>query len=266
MQRKSGYDFIGNFEQAHREIARIQVCSIPMQQAFLLAIGHYYPDDNNMLRIKGKRPLKNNKTIKYDTFLALEIEYFRSGIQVIRLNDENEIETWINAVVREDETIKERGNKKILYPPKSPKLIEPSKDLFQEIIEMSPDSIQSVASCGFRDLGQKRIDTIDEYAIKNNYDKWGIYFLKIMTDENVKGEAIHKVKGIGKGLRGKWRESLGLPPGYNLEAVEIEPDNDKAYNRGWTMALSVFKDKLENGKSGKMAFEETWEQVFEFYE
>ncbi len=268
VQRKSGYDFIGNFEQAHREIARIQACGIPIDQAFLLAIGYYYPDDNGFLRIKGKRPLKNNKTITYDTFLALEAEYRFSSVHVVKLNDESEIELWINAQIRELETIQKRNNRKELYPPKTSRLVEYSTDLFQEIVEIPEDNIRSILARGFPGLGQVKIDSIVEYATKHHYDKWGIYFFKIMTDEDIKGKAVHKVKGIGTGLRRKWRESLGLPPGYNLIVENLEAAKSKAYtyNQGWQMALSVFRNKLENGTSGKVAFKETWEHRWEFYE
>lgn len=257
-QRKSGYDFIGNFEQAHREIARIQANKIPMHQAFILAIGHFKPDDNGLLRITGKRPLENNKSIKYDTFLALEAEYRYSGVNVIRLNDESEIEIWINSQLREYETIKSRDFKKELYPSPQAPLLFPDNEIniLQEIKEIPDTDIRYFLNSGLKGFGQKTANNLVDYVQSNmgHLDSWGIYYIKILTDEDVKGKAIHNISNWGEKSRAKFRQILGLPKGYNLSVREIELDGEQQFRAGWKMGLLTMRDLIEKGMSSMDAY------------
>lgn len=270
VQRKSGYDFIGNFEQAHREIARIQACKIPMRQAFILAIGHYKPDDNGLLRITGKRPLDNNKSLKYETFLALEAEYRLSGVNVVRLNDESEIETWINAQVRELETIRNRGNKKELFTTNNFMIYEPGNepDYLQEVVEVSETDIRYFLACGLKGFGQSTANNLVEYcqSYTPNLDRWGVYALKVLTDLDEKGKPVHNVKGWGKKGIEKLRLILGLPDNYNLDVREIEFDSDKAYMRGWNTALEIFLGLVKEGKPATEAWQMVKNNMFELME
>lgn len=257
-QRKSGYDFIGNFEQAHREIARIQACKIPMHQAFILAIGKYYPDDNGLLRITGKRPLDNNKSLKYDTFLALEAEYRYSGVNVVKLNDENEIEIWINSQLREYQTIKDRNFKKELYPSTSTPITHPQDgvDYLQAVFEVPDDDIRYFLNSGLKGFGQKTANALVDYAKEHqgHLDAWGIYYIKILTDEDEKGKAIHNVPNWGDKSRAKFRKILGLPKGYNLSVREEALDGEQQFKSGWRMALIVMRQLIEQGKSSMEAY------------
>ena len=103
--RKSGYDAIGNFDQVWHEIGRMKDCNIPMQQCFILPIGIFKPNKDGLLRIEGKRPLKNNASIEYLTYLKNEAEWGYSGVQVRRLNDESELALFIQAQIEELERI-----------------------------------------------------------------------------------------------------------------------------------------------------------------
>lgn len=268
VQRKSGYDFIGNFEQIWYEVARIQACKIPMSQVFILAIGQYKQDDNGSLRITGKRPLANNEKITYKTFNKIKAQLIFSGVTVFDLNDESEIEGWIEAIIETRQDIKDRNSKKEMFIKNEYTLFEEDgePDLLQEVIVIPSDDIRSVSSCGFPDLGPARVRAIFNYAQEQGVDRWGIHFWKIMTDEDENGKAVHNVKGIGDKLRKQWRLIIGLPDGYNLSVQEIEFNADKAYNRGWRQGLITFRDLLERGQSAKEAFQNAMEFKFEFFE
>lgn len=253
VQRKSGYDFVGDFEQAFREIARMQACNIPMQQAFILAIGQFYPDDNGLLRIKGKKPLKNNKRLTYNTFLALEAEYRFCGVQVVRLNDESEIQTWIEAITRERQTIRDRGNLKELYASPKVKLEEISigSNIFQGVIEVKPHDIRYFFNSGLKNFGQVVANSLMRYAAEKGVASYGFHAIKLLTDEDDQGKAIHKIPNWGKVSRKKFRDILYLEKGSNLTVKDISRSENEAYNKGWRMFSTIFTKRLEEAKEEK---------------
>lgn len=270
VQNKFGYDFIGNFEQIWKEVARIQACKIPMGQAYILRIGHFKPDSDGLLRITGKRPLEHNKSITYQTFLNFERQLLRSGVWVQALNDDSEIESWIEAVLRTDESISSRNGQKLIYPQR-PKIIEPLEDdpdnvtfdLFQEIIEIPPDDVRNLAAA-FPGCGQVTIDAIVKYADDNYIAHTGINFIRLMTDVDSKGKPAYNIKGIGKKSVEKWRGMLQLPDGFNLRFQEVEFDTDRAYNRGWREGLQLFRAMIEDGVKATEAYDKAFNCTFEF--
>jgi len=268
IQRKSSYDFTGNFEQVWREIARVQKLKIPASQFYVLAIGRYKPDDNGLLRITGKRPLENNKKLTYKTFLKLQEQLFCSGVRVVQLNDESEIEQWIEATIETRQDITERDSKKELFIQNNYSIYEPENepDILQEVIEVVDTDIRYFLACGLKGFGQKTANSLIEFAQTQTpqVDRWGVYAIKLLTDEDEKGKAVYNIPGWGNKSREKFRQILGLPAGYNLSVQEIEFDKERAFKQGWRMALTIFKDLLDKGHKPALAFEAVWNFTFEF--
>ena len=266
-QRKSGYDFIGDFNQVFKEIARMQACNIP--NPYILAIGHYKPDDDGLLRITGKKPLQNNRSITYDTFLTLEAEYRYSGCQVVKLNDESEIETWINAQMRELETIQNRDKRKELYPDTNFPIFEPGHepDYLQEVEEIPDTDIRYFLARGLKGFGQTLANNLVEYADNETpqVHRWGLYAMKVLTDEDEKGKSVHKIKGWGNGKRKKFRDILGLSPGYNMSVREIEFERERAFVKGWQTALNFLEQLIRDGHESNAAFSAVRKMEVEFF-
>lgn len=256
VQVKIGYDAIGDFSQVDREIARFQACKIPMQQAFILCCGQYYPNEEGLLRIKGVKPLENNKSIKYETFLKLEAEWRYSGMQVQRLNDIEELPTWISAQLGELERIEARGKKEI-YPKGEP-FVPEQADIWQPVVEVSHHDPRYVLCAGLKGFGPKRAQAVLDYiatelphlgirfdGVDSEFRTTLYHFLKVLTEADAKGKPVHKISGIGQEGFRELRQLVGLRDGFNLSATNDVDHNGAGYMRGWYGALKCLKELIE---------------------
>lgn len=260
-QRKSGYDAIGDFNQIWLEIARMQACRIPMQQCFILPIGIYKPNDDGYLRIQGER---SNRSILYETYLKNEAEWGYSGVQVRRLNDESELPVFVKAQFDELVRVEGRGGIKESYPQRPVPNFEPD-NIWQTVSELDKEKWEYFLMAGLHNFGVDTIRNVNDYIQENIAHVWGcgLYALKVISDENEKGKAVHNVKGIGDGKRAYARRVLGLPKGFNLSVEEI--GIHRSFVHGWYAALKCFEELLKSGVDGKSAFESCLKQVNIFF-
>jgi len=248
-QRKSGYDAIGDFNQIWLEIARFQALKIPMGQCFIIPIGIFYPDSSGYLKIENKRQPANLEKISYLTYLKNEAGWGYSGAQVRRLNNENELEFFIQAQVEEFQRIEDRGNLKEVY---SRGTAFVTNDPFQEVKEI--DDWRNLLLSGLKGFGLKTAQSLGDYIDQNLDHIWhsGYWALKILTDQNEKGKAIHDIPGWGEVSRKRLRDILGLPPTVNLSVTHLEDRYD--YEAGWNASIDLFRELVEKGKSPVEAY------------
>lgn len=248
-QRKSGYDAIGDFNQIWLEIGRMKSKDIPMMQCFILPIGKFYGDQDGLLRIEGKKPLKNSERITYLTYLKNEAEWGYSGMQVRRLNDEGELSLFVQAQTEELERIENRDSVKEVFS-KGVAIIP--DDPFQEVREV--DDWRNLFLNGIKGIGLKTLDSIQEYA---QDDLPGAFrALQYIVNLDDKGKSLHRIGGIGTKTISNIRKMLGLKDGQNIYVRDFDCQTE--FNAGWRSALDSFREMLEAGKK-KPA--EIWKQL-----
>lgn len=258
-QRKSGYDAC-NFDQIWLEIARIQKCHIPINQAFVLPIGIFRPSSDGLLRIDGKRPLENNEKLTYLTYLKQEAEWGYSGVSVRRLNDESELSLFIQAQMDELMRVEGRDNKKEVWTKGSD---WEYTDPWQDVKEI--DDWRNLFLSGLKGFGPKTAKNVQVYIQDHIDHVWenGYYVLRILTEENEKGKPKHNIPGWGDEKRKRLREIMGLQKGFNIGLEEVELP--RPYTAGWTAALDAFKYLVEEKKkSGPQAWMQLYNEEIPF--
>lgn len=253
-QRKSGYDAIGDFNQIWLEIARFQLLKIPMQQCFILPIGRFYPDDAGLLRVEDKTSIDIHR-ITYLTYLKNEAAWGYSGIQVRRLNDEVELALFIQAQFEELQRIESRGNKKEVVTKGTEWVYD---DPFQEVTEIN--DWRTLLLSGIKGVGIETVKNLIQYFEDNISHIWpsGYHAYSVLTAEDCKGKAIHKISGWGNGKRKALRDLLGLPDGLNLSIEDVTEEKKWDYIKGWYAGLDAFKYLIDEKK---LSGPEAWQQV-----
>lgn len=258
-QIKIGYDIL-NFDGLKSSIARMQVCRIPMPQCVLLFIGRDWQDDNDLLRIENSKPYGDTT---YKTFLKLKRKWIARGGVVDWLNNEDQLPMWIEAQLEAIEDVETEGKREI-YPHRPVPTFEPD-DIWQPVTEVPKDDIRYFLCAGMDGFGAKTGNNVVEYIQDNlsHLEGSGFYFLKVLTDEDEKGKAVHNVKGWGDKSREKLRLMLSLPKGFNLDVREM--GQVKQYDEGWYSAMKSLKEMIEDGHSVKDAFNSLIKQANEFF-
>jgi len=223
VQIKIGYD-ICSFDQLHSSIARMQSAQIPKGQAILLPIGEYWEDDTGLLRIKGQKAFG---TTSYSTLGTIyDMWEYRGGtVESLPPRSINDLQQWIDRKVKSLEKVLSEG-KKDIYPPPPTFTIE---DIWQDVNEIN-DWRRFFVS-GLEGFGSKTAQNVYDY-ISENYPEnpsSAYLVLYLLTDEDEKGKAIHKIPNWGKVSRKKFREILGVPDGWSLGEMTYKI----AFYQGW---------------------------------
>lgn len=249
VQLKIGYDIL-SFDALHNFCARIQKCQIPKQQAILLQVGSYWKDENNYFRVKGKQKQGFTTWQQYRKMLMVNMT---RGITVFpeQLESIDDLLGWIEDYQSALEKIEKEPNKEI-YPPKQKLIFQPD-DIWQLVEEVPKESWEYLLCSGLDGMGQKTVQAVREYFHNELLvPPTGHQVLKVLTDQDENGKALHKISGWGDKRRKTLRNILFLPDGFNLEV--IEKGIDKPYQKGWQVALETFKELVENGHNAQDAF------------
>ena len=260
VQRKHGYDVL-SFDALKSSIARMKAAKIPQQQSILLFIGKDWQDDSGLLRVENSKPYGDST---YQTFLKLKAKWRYRGGVVDWLNNPEQLPIWIQAQIETLNDIETEGKREI-YPNRPEPNFEPD-DIWQETEEVKKEDIRYFLCAGLFGFGPKLANAVREYANQNTprLDSWGVYYLKLLTDEDKGSKPVHKVPGWGDKRRTDLRQILGLPSGYNLSANEIETDEGKAFFKGWFAALKSFKEMVDEGHKPITAWQALMKQANEF--
>jgi hypothetical protein len=254
-QRKSGYDAIGDFNQIWLEIGRMK--QIPMQQCFILPIGKFYGDAEGLLRIEGKKPLKNAERITYLTYLKNEAEWGYSGVQVRRLNNEDELELFIEAQFDELQRIENRQGKKEIFTKGISTF--PADDPFQEVSKI--DDWRTPFLTGFPGIGIKTLENIAEY-LKDDFVSF-VRAIQVIVNTDSESKPLHKILGIGDKTRQEVKRLLGLKDNHNILVRDNDPLTD--FQAGWNSALDGFMVLVkEKGVNPQKAWKQMREEEIPF--
>jgi len=241
VQRKSGYDIL-SFDNLKHAIARMKACSIPQQQSILLFIGKDWQDDNGLLRVEGSKPYGDTT---YETFIKLKAKWrFRGGV-VDWINNPEQLQLWIEAQENALLDVESEGKREI-YPDRQLPELEPD-DIWQPVEEIDRGDIRYLMCAGLYGFGPKLANSVLDYANENGLSSLGIYYFKLLTDENEKGKAVYNVKGWGNKSRGNLRQMLALPKGVNIGFEHLDSDEGKQWCKGWIAALESFRQMIDNG-------------------
>jgi hypothetical protein len=260
VQVKIGYDIL-SFDGLKSSIARMQKCQIPMPQCILLFIGRDWQEDNtDLLRIENSKPF--GKTT-YKTFIKLKAKWRARGGIVDWLNDIEQLPMWIEAQQEVLADIENEG-KRELYPSRPVPQFEP-EDVWQPVTEVPKDDIRYFLCAGMDGFGAKTGNNVIQYIHENlaHLEGSGFYFLKVLTDEDKKGKAIHEVKGWGDKSRERLRLMMSLPKGFNLDVKEV--GITRQYEDGWYAAMKCLKEMIESGHPVRDAFNSLIKQANEFF-
>lgn len=241
VQRKSGYDIL-SFDNLKRAIARMKAVGIPQQQCLLLLIGRDWQDDNSLLRVEGSKPYGETT---YKTFIKLKAKWrFRGGV-IDWLNNIEQLSEWIEAQAEALDDVENEGKREI-YPDRQLPIFEPD-DIFQGVEEIPRDDIRHLMCSGLHGFGPKLANAVLDYSAEEFQSSLGIYYLKLLTDEDVKGKAVHNIKGWGNKSRTNLRNLLALPKGINIGFEHLDNDEGKQWCKGWLAFGESFKQMIDDG-------------------
>jgi hypothetical protein len=89
------------------------------------------------------------------------------------------------------------------------------------------------------------------------------HFWKVLTDEDEKGKAIHNVPGWGNIGRKRFRETIGLLPGYNL-SVQHWQDCQTGFIKGWYSFADTFIERIKAGGNAQEVYGQLIQMADEF--
>lgn len=248
VQIKIDYDCL-SFDAIHNFCARVQAAKIPQQQAILLRVGEHWQDDDNLLRIKNQKPY--GKTTWRD-YRKSVMSAMGRGVTVYPeiLASIDDLQGWIEDYQDTLEKFEKEGKREI-YPPRVAPMFE-IDNIWQLVEEVEPNTWEYFLCAGLYGMGQKTVQNIRDYfqdTLARVPDGWHV--LKVLTEEDAKGNGVHNVKGWGDGKRKNLRDLLMIPPGWNIDLMN---DFTTPYQSGWKAALWKFKKLMDEGNNPKDAF------------
>lgn len=259
VQRKHGYDIL-NFDGLKSSISRMKKCDIPQQQCILLFIGKDEPAtlsdvDSDKFTISGQEPYAE---VTYKTLQKVKALWRYRGGVVDQIPYPEALAHWIEAQSEALQDVMEQGKREV-YPSQQP--VWESDDVWQEIEEVPRDDPRWLL-CAIDGIGPTIANRVRDYCIAGG---WGFTYytaLKVLTDLDVTGKSVHKVKGWGKGLRDKLRRMLDLSHNemftYNLYVSDIKDLNDPgaSHLRGVKVGIKFIEYGIKRmGLSGGQAIE-----------
>lgn len=248
VQIKIDYDCL-SFDAIHNFCARVQAAKIPQQQAILLRVGEHWQDENGLFRIKNQKPYGKTKFADYRCSVMATMA---RGVTVYpeNLTSIEELPQWIEDYQATLEKIEKEGKREV-YPPRVPPVFEVD-DIWQMIEEVPPNTWEYFICAGLHGMGQKTVQNIRDYfqdTLARVPDGWHV--LKVLAEEDEKGNGVHKVANWGDGKRKNLRDLLMIPDGWNIDLLN---DFTTPYQSGWKAALWKFKALMDEGKNPKDAF------------
>jgi len=147
VQIKSGYDFVLNHEQRHKFAARTQALRISHSRRLYLGVGDYKVDKDGFLICGTYKPLQK---ITWATFTQMQLDAMNRGIHWLTIRDEGELPMFIEQV------------SKLMEAPREVKVFTKQAynwdngDYWQQMEEVSQESMQHILACGLPGFGPKR--------------------------------------------------------------------------------------------------------------
>lgn len=259
VQLKFNYDFVTNHEQRHKFPARVQALKIPHWQCVYLFVG----DDREKegyFTIGGKNPLNG---ISYRTFMKMKAKARLRGCHVEWIRSEAQLEEWIQV---QAEALEE-SHKDTIFT--KPSYVWDDGDIWQQVEEVSPESVQHILACGLPGFGPKRANSVVEYLARNHYPVCLYTALAVLCQIDEKGKRVHKIPSIGAEYWKRARDWVlrcqtvdGKEEDNNvvgsLNLCLHSTDNLNEFHRGAKSGIKqlvgFFEVELQAGKGGKVAF------------
>lgn len=247
VQRKSGYDFL-SFDSLKHAVGRVQKCNIPPWQFVFLLIGNYQENKDGHLFVGKKQPYGQTT---FRTYIKLKAKLRTRGVSVDWIENEKQLEMWIDAQFETVLDAKRDGKIEIFSKPGKPK--EERGHIFQDAIEIAEDDPRYLFLAGLPGVGIKTINSVRDYCLETWGMFCGYYMIKATTEVDKKGKPIHKIGGWGPKSLKKLRQVIGLPEGFNLFVSDMDQESDSGeqFTRGVYAALNSIQKAATDGSGRK---------------
>lgn len=262
IQRKSGYDLF-SFDALKRAIARMKACHIPSQQAILLSVGHFYPNDDGLCICNSKQPYGQTTYASYQGLLARWIG--RGGVHY-NVNSEEDIPDFIEGLTGAYKKMAKGGRTIVADQP----TLE-AETLFQRVEELGPLDFRRILRIGLEGYGETLAQNTQALLGKYSYPSNLFMALTVLTGLSEKGKMVYNIKGWGMKSCLKLREILGLKTFPKGEGQSVENlstadhwNGTDSRQQGWLDCVQKIKELAETDKNGAEIMEIVEKEVIPF--